>query len=103
MRLTSAPLLRAELQSGGRKGAGILRAKPNIKWTKDGGKEPESLRPREDFPWFYSCPGQDSEAARTDYAALPEAAYDGNRWNDMYYTRAAKEAARAKKCRELEE
>ena len=36
---------------GGRKGTGILRWKPNIKWNKDRGKEP--LRPREQYPWFW--------------------------------------------------
>lgn len=93
VRLNIRPFMRAELQSGGRKGAGILRVKPNVKWGKDRGKEPERLRPREDFPWFYSCPGQGSEADRTDYVAPPETAYDGSRWNDLHYTRAAKEAA----------
>ena len=100
VRLNIRPFMRAELQSGGRKGAGILRVKPNIKWSKDRGKEPESLRPREDFPWFYSCPGQGSEADRTDYAASPEAAYDGARWNDLHYTRAGKEAARERRRNE---
>ena len=94
VRLDIRPFMRAELQSGGRKGAGILRVKPNVKWGKDRGKEPEKLRPRESFPWFYSCPGQGSETDRTDYAASLEAAYDGSRWNDLHYTRAAKEAAR---------
>ena len=97
VRLNIRPFMRAELQAGGRKGAGILRAKPNIKWKKDRGKEPESLRPREDFPWFYSCPGPGPEADRTDYTAPPEAAYDGNRWNGLHYTRAVKEAARAQR------
>ena len=69
VRLNIRPFMRAELQSGGRKGAGILRVKPNIKWSKDRGKEPESLRPSEDFPWFYSFPGPGAEADRTDYAA----------------------------------
>ena len=94
VRLNIRPFMRAELQSGGRKGAGILRVKPNVKWGKDRGKEPRKLRPREDFPWFWSCPGQGSEAERTDYAAPPEAAYDGSRWNDLHYTGAAKEASR---------
>jgi hypothetical protein len=31
--------------------ADILRKTPNIKWTKDRGKEP--TRDRADFPWFY--------------------------------------------------
>ena len=101
VRLNIRPFMRAELQSGGRKGAGILRVKPNVKWGKDRGKEPQKPRPREDFPWFYSCSGQGSEADRTDYAASPEAAYDGSRWNDLHYTRAAKEAARARQTRSL--
>ena len=96
VRLNIRPFMRAELQGGGRKGAGILRVRPNIKWGKDRGKEPENLRPREDFPWFYSCPGLGSEVDRTDYTASSEAAYDGNRWNDLHYTRAAKEAASAR-------
>src|SRR5262249_34681244 len=37
------------------RGAGILRAKVNVHWKKDRGKEPESLRPRDQFPWFWSC------------------------------------------------
>ena len=100
VRLNIRPFMRAELQAGGRKGAGILRVKPSIKWTKDRGMEPESLRPREDFPWFYSCPGPGSEADRTDYAAPAEAAYDGARWNDLHYTRAGKEAARERRRNE---
>ena len=57
VRLNIRPFMRAELRSGGLKGAGILRTKPNIKWGKDRGKEPQELRDREDFPWFWSCPG----------------------------------------------
>ena len=97
VRLNIRPFMRAELQSGGRKGAGILRVKPNVKWGKDRGKEPQKLRPREDFPWFYSCPGQGLEAERLDYVAPPDAAYDGSRWNDLHYTRAAKEAAHTRR------
>ncbi len=99
IRLNIRPFMRAELQSGGRKGAGILRWKPNIRWGKDLGKEPEYhrdteewIRPPNDFPWFWSCPGDGSEAERTDFQAGPE--FDGNRWNDLHYTRATKEAAR---------
>jgi len=32
--------------------AGILRKNPNIKWTKDRGREPH--RDKEDYPWFWS-------------------------------------------------
>lgn len=36
---------------GGKKGAGVLRTKPNIHWRKDRGKEPH--RPQTQFPWFW--------------------------------------------------
>ena len=99
VRLNIRPFMRAKLRSGGRKGAGILRWKPNVKWGKDRGKEPEyhkktdeHIRPRDDFPWFWGFPGGGTEQERTDfYGGLK---FDGNRWNDLHYTRAAKEAAR---------
>ena len=94
VRLNIRPFMRAELRSGGLKGAGILRTKPNIKWGKDRGKEPQELRDREDFPWFWSCPGNGTAEERTDYAAETGAAFDGNRWNDLHYTLEAKHAAR---------
>lgn len=100
VRLNIRPFMRAELPSGGRRGAGILRWKPNVKWGKDKGKEPErrkdtgeTIRSRKDFPWFWSCPGTGSEAERTDFRGGSN--FDGNRWNDLHYTRAVKEAARA--------
>ena len=103
VRLNIRPFMCAELRSGGRKGAGILRHKPNVKWGKDRGKEPErhkdtgeGIRPPADFPWFWSCPGAGSEAERTDFQA--GATFDGNRWNDLHYTRNAKEAARAEQA-----
>lgn len=94
VRLNIRSFLRAELRTGGRKGAGILRWKPNVKWGKDRGKEPQSLRPREDFPWFWSCPGAGSETDRTDFEGGSE--FDGNRWNDLHYTTPAKHAARSR-------
>ena len=93
VRLNIRPFMRAKLR-GGRKGAGILRVKPNITWGKDRGKEPEELRDRQDSPWFWSCPGTGRAEQRTDYAADPGATFDGNRWNDLHYTLAAKRAAR---------
>lgn len=44
VRLNIRPFL--SVQDVGKKGAGILRAKPNIKWTKDRGKDVESA------PWY---------------------------------------------------
>ena len=85
--------MNAELRTGGKKGAGILRWKPNITWKKDRGKEPQSLRPKNNFPWFWSVPGEGLPADRTDFSGGAE--FDGNRWNDLHYTRAMKEAVRS--------
>jgi len=52
---------------GGRKGAGVLRIKPNINWSKDRGKEP--VRPGKQFPWFW----KDGE-------------FTGDRVNDVHLT-----------------
>jgi hypothetical protein len=83
-----------------KKGAGILRAGVDVKWSKDKGKEPESLRPRAQFPWFWGCDPDKHANHRTDFGAPTKGAvpagqtFDGVRWNDLHYTRAAKEAAR---------
>lgn len=71
----------------GRKGAGILRAKPGIKWDKDRGTEPE--RAKKDFPWFWSW---DEETE--DFNGARE--FDGCRWNSCHYTPEAKRAARTR-------
>ncbi|HBH74801.1 MAG TPA: restriction endonuclease subunit M [Synechococcales bacterium UBA10510] len=102
VRLNIRPFLSAELRKGGKPGAGILRAKPGtIKWAKDRGKEP--MRSKEDFPWFWGW-NENSPAMATDFGApVPGAppagdSFDGNRWNDLHYSRAAKEAARARQA-----
>jgi hypothetical protein len=101
VRLTIRPFLSAQLRKGGKTGAGILRAKPGtIKWAKDRGKEP--MRSKEEFPWFVWGWDENDHAVATDFGApspgAPTAAgsFDGNRWNDLHYSRAAKEAARAR-------
>ena len=96
VRLNIRPFMRAELRNRGRAGAGILRSKPNIKWGKDRGREPEEPRPCEDFPWFWGCQGGSGEAERTDFRALPDAEFDGNRWNDLHYRTSCKRAARGR-------
>ena len=100
VRLNIRPFINAQLRQGGKAGAGILRAKPGtIKWNKDGGKE--LLRSKEDFPWFWGW-DENSPALATDFGApIPSSpptgdSFDGNRWNDLHFTRAAKEAARAR-------
>jgi len=89
VRLNIRPLLASDLPKAvcrdARKGAGVLRWKPNIKWKKDRGKEPE--RPKEEFPWFW---GWDEKTE--DF--LGGATFDGNRWNGLHYTNKAKQAAR---------
>ena len=100
VRLNIRPFLIAQLRKGSKTGAGILRAKPGtIKWAKDRGKE--ASRSKQEFPWFWGWDEND-HAVATDYGApIPGAppagdSFDGNRWNDLHYTRAAKEAARAR-------
>ena len=106
VRLNLRPFLRAEIPRG-RTGAGVLRWKPNVHWKKDRGREPRTLRarrkgdetpeirPKRDFPWFWSCPGDGSEPQRTDFRG--GAAFDGARWNDLHYTNATKRAARKRR------
>ena len=84
VRVNIRPFLVSDLPNG-RKGAGILRHKPNIKWTKDRGKEAECLKTS--YPWFW---GWDEETV--DFAGGKN--FDGNRWNACHYTAKAKQAAR---------
>ena len=49
---------------------------PKIQWTKDRGKEPESLRPKAQFPWFWK-----------------DGQFTGERVNDAHFTNADKRAA----------
>ena len=84
VRINIRPFLASDLPSG-RTGAGVLRWKPNIKWTKDRGKEPD--RPKAEYPWFW---GWDEKTQNF----LGGKTFDGNRWNDCHYTNKAKQAAR---------
>ena len=118
VRVNIRPFMSVELRTGGRAGAGVLRAKPKIAWGKDRGAEVlkprkrwtppwaedddrgtdvdegRELRPREDYPWFWGCPGAGMAAERTDFLGGPE--FDGNRWNDLHYTNAVKRTARSR-------
>jgi hypothetical protein len=82
VRLNIRPFLTAT--DVGKKGAGILRWKPNIKWDKDRGAEPQ--RAKAEYPWFW-CeeePGKDPEGGKT---------FTGNRWNGVHLTLARKRHA----------
>ena len=122
VRVNIRPFMSVELRTGGRAGAGILRAKPKIAWGKDRGTEvlkprkrrkppwleddaykadvdeERELRPREDYPWFWGCPGGGTLNERTDFSG--SSAFDGNRWNNLHYTNAFKRAARSRKKHE---
>lgn len=65
--------------------AGVLRKNPNIKWTKDRGKEPD--RDKKQFPWFW---GWDCETENF----MGGSEFDGDRWNDCHYSNDTKRAAR---------
>jgi len=108
VRLNIRPFVLAK--DAGNKGAGILRARIDNTWSNpkkpgadDRGKEPESLRPREDFPWFWGFEPAKHREHRTDFGAdTPDATpagkqFTGKRWNNLHYTRAAKLAARKRK------
>ncbi len=84
VRMNIRPFLASDIP-GGKKGAGILRCKPNIKWGKDRGKEPE--RPKTQYPWFW-----DWDEKTEDF--MGGKTFDGNRWNDLHYTNGVKQAAR---------
>ncbi|MES2226482.1 MAG: N-6 DNA methylase [Pseudomonadota bacterium] len=89
VRINIRPFITAKPLGARAKGACILRTTPKIKWDKDRGKEPE--RPREDFPWFWNWDEQTS-----DFEGRGKEP-DGNRWNDLHYSVAAKRAARSRK------
>jgi hypothetical protein len=85
VRVNIRPFMIAKPLNTRGKNACILRSTPKIKWDKDRGKEPQ--RPKRDFPWFW---GWDEQTQ--DFAGGRD--FDGNRWNDLHYKRAVKQAAR---------
>jgi hypothetical protein len=74
VRMNIRPFLASDIP-GGKKGAGILRVKPNIKWDKDRGKEPK--RDKAEYPWFWNGAG-----------------FTGDRVNDVHLTKEQKEKAK---------
>jgi hypothetical protein len=85
VRMNIRPFLASDLP-GGRTGAGVLRWKPNIKWDKDRGTEPE--RAKAEYPWFWNW-----NEKTVDFMGAGKEP-DGNRWNDCHYTIKAKQTAR---------
>jgi len=85
VRMNIRPFMAARTLNARGANACILRATPKIKWDKDRGKEP--TRDKADYPWFWGW-----DEATADFAG--GATFDGNRWNDLHYSRAVKQAAR---------
>ena len=77
VRLNIRPFMAQDLP-GGKKGAGILRAKPNIYWKKDRGKEP--VRDQGQYPWFWM-----------------NGKFTGERVNDVHFGITDKRTARAER------
>jgi hypothetical protein len=74
VRMNIRPFLASDLPNG-KAAAGILRWKPNTKWDKDRGKEPQ--RAKGEFPWFW-----------------PDGQFTGDRVNDVHLTNEQKRKAR---------
>ena len=92
VRINIRPFMTARPLGARARGACILRTTPKIKWDKDRGKEPQ--RQREDFPWFWGWDPENKDDQK-DFGGRGKEP-DGNRWNDLHYTRAFKQAARAR-------
>lgn len=88
VRMNIRPFMTARPLNAKAKNASIFRVTPKIKWDKDRGKEPQ--RPKEDYPWFWGWDEktQEFKGGKT---------FDGNRWNDLHYTNAFKQAARTRR------
>lgn len=71
VRMNIRPFMASDID-GGKKGAGVLRIKPNIKWDKDRGKEPK--RDKTEYPWFWDG-----------------STFTGDRVNDVHLTKKQKE------------
>lgn len=92
VRINIRPFVTAKPLGARAKGACILRTTPKIKWEKDRGKEPQ--RSCEDFPWLWGW-DPDNKDHEKDFGGRGKE-QDGNRWNDLHYSREFKEAARAR-------
>ena len=90
VRINIRPFMTAKPLGARARGACILRVTPKIKWYKDRGKEPQ--RPRDDFPWFWGW-DSDNKDDQKDFGGRGKEP-DGNRWNDLHYTRAFKQTER---------
>lgn len=85
VRINIRPFMTARTLNARGANACILRTSPKIKWDKDRGKEPN--RDKVDYPWFWGW-----DETTKDFEGGKD--FDGNRWNDLHYSRAVKQVAR---------
>ena len=94
IRMNIRPFMAVDV-TGGKKGAGILRAKPNIHWRKDRGKELLTLEGKSKPPWVE----EDSWADDKDRELRPledypwlwrDGEFTGDRVNDVHLDIATK-------------
>jgi hypothetical protein len=95
------PFVQASLSRGGKAGAGLLKSKPgSLKWTTDKGRDPIENRTQDGFPWLWTYADSATSGidigVNEDGSLMNPVEYDGVRRNELHYTRAAKEAARAR-------
>ena len=81
VRVNLRPLMTARPFGARARTACILRVSPGVRWGRDKGNE--SRREKESFPWLWGWDGQS-----LDFTGGKD--FDGVRWNDLHYTRAAK-------------
>jgi len=93
VRLNIRPFLTARPWRARGQKACILKVTPGVKKHEGADRGGEPHREKEDFPWFW---GEEHDVATVDFAGGPK--FTGRRWNDLHYTRAFKEAARARKA-----
>ena len=74
IRLNIRPFMADDLP-GGKKGAGVLRTKPNIHWRKDRGREP--FKDERGYPWFWR-----------------DGKFTGERVNDRHFSLGLKQTMR---------
>jgi hypothetical protein len=85
VRVNIRPFMMAKPLNARGRSACILRVTPKIKFDKDRGKD--SSRAKPEYPWLWGWDGQSP-----DFLGGSEC--DGNRWNDLHYSRSLKIAAR---------
>lgn len=85
VRVNIRPFMTARPLNSRGANACILRSVPKIKWEKDRGKE--ARHDSAEYPWLWSW-----DETTANFAGGAE--FDGNRWNDLHYCRAVKQAAR---------